>query len=70
VLALIPLNFDGFLFIADYQSSKKAEITSRVADNFVGWEKDHALFDRELEKVIRSVRADEHARGNPPPSKL
>jgi hypothetical protein len=27
------------LFSADYQSGKKAEITSRVAANFVGWEK-------------------------------
>ena len=43
VLALIPLNMDGFLFTADYQNGKKAEINSRVAANFVGWEKDHAL---------------------------
>ena len=49
VPALIPLNLDSFLFSADYQSGKKAEITNRVAANFVGWEKDHTLFDRELE---------------------
>src|SRR5664279_804147 len=48
VCALIPLNLDGFLFSADYQSGKKAEITSRVAANFVGWQKDQGLFDREL----------------------
>jgi hypothetical protein len=48
-------------FSADYQSGKKAEITSRVAANFVGWEKGHALFDRELEEVIRPLRADEGA---------
>ena len=70
VLALIPLNLDGFLFSADYQSGKKAEITSRVAANFVGWEKDHALFDRELEKVIRALRTADHGRERPPPARL
>ena len=66
----IPLNLDGFLFSADYQSGKHAEITSRVAANFVGWEKDHALFDRELEKVIRALRTGEGGREKPPPAKL
>jgi hypothetical protein len=70
VLALIPLNLDGFLFSADYQSGKKAEITSRVAANFVGWEKDHVLFDRELGKVIRAVRTGEGDREKPPPARL
>ena len=49
---------------------KKAEITSRVAANFVGWEKDHALFDRELEKVIRALRTGEGSRERPPPVRL
>ena len=70
VLALIPLNLDGFLFSADYQSGKKAEITSRVAANFVGWEKDHALFDRELDKVIRALRTGEGGHEQPPSPRL
>ena len=49
---------------------KKAEITSRVAANFVGWENDHPVFDRELEKVIRALRAQEGGREKPPPARL
>jgi hypothetical protein len=66
----IPLNLDGFLFSADYQSGKHAEITSRVAANFVGWERDLTLFDRELEKVIRALRTDDGGREIAPKSKL
>ena len=70
MLALIQLKLAGFLFSADYQSGMKPEITRRVAANFVGWEKDHALCDRELEKVIRASRTDERGREKPPGSKL
>ena len=65
----IPLNLDGFLFSADYHSGKKPETTSRVAANFVGREKDTALFDREVEKVIRALRAGGGGREKPPPAR-
>ena len=61
---------DGFLFSADYQSGKKGELTSPVAANFVGWEQDHALFDRELGKVIRALRTGADGREKPPPARL
>jgi hypothetical protein len=64
------LDLDSFLFSADCQSGKKAEITSRVAANFVGWEKDPARFDRELGKVIRALRTDDTGRENPPSPRL
>jgi hypothetical protein len=38
--------------------------------NFVGLEKDHTLFDRELEKVIRALRTDEGGREKPPSARL
>ena len=70
VLALIPLNLDGFLFSDDYQSGKKSEIMSRVAANFVGWETDSALLGRELEKVIRALKTGDAGRAKPPEPKL
>jgi hypothetical protein len=45
--------FDSFFPQPGASKVRFAEIKSRVTANFVGWEKDNALFDRELEKVIR-----------------
>ena len=67
---MLPLNLDGFLFSDDYPSRKKAEITSRVAANFVGWEKGQARFDRELREVIRPLRTGEGRREKSPSARL
>jgi len=70
VLAIIPLNLDGQLFDPKWEDWKKQHLTTRLASDFVGWEKDHALFNREVEKVIFALRADEGGREKPPQSKL
>jgi hypothetical protein len=51
-------------------TSTSRSVSGRVAANFLGWEKGHALFERELEKVIRALRTGEGGREQPPPARL
>jgi hypothetical protein len=57
-LALIPLNLDGYMFGSEWQTAKAQQIKSRLAADFTGWESDNAKFEREFERVVKSLRTD------------
>ena len=63
VLALIPLNLDGYLFT--WGSGKAKQVKSRVAADFTGWESDNAKFDQEFEKVVKALQTKDEGRELP-----
>ncbi len=63
VLALIPLDLDGYL-LNGWESGKKNIVCSRFAADFKGWVNDGGKFDKEVEKVIRALRPELGGGGN------
>ena len=70
VLALIPLDLDGYFFSNAWQSGKKRQLQSRLAADFKNWQQSDGSFERELVKIVRALRADALVREAPPETKL
>jgi hypothetical protein len=70
VLAIIPLNLDGYMFDPQWQDWKKQHLTARLAADFTGWKWSNKKFEQQLERVVKALRADAGAREAPPKPRL
>lgn len=70
VLALIPLDIDGYMFSGNWRSGKERQVKSRLAADFKGWEEDDAKFQAGLEKVLKALRSGDGGREPPPKPRL
>jgi len=67
VLALIPLNLDGFL-LDGWSSAKATQVKERLAADFTGWETDNGKFEAQFKRVVQALRADDGRQPAPPAS--
>jgi hypothetical protein len=69
ILTLIPLDLDGYL-LKGWVNGKASQVRSRLAADFQGWEHNFAIFQKQVENVIRALHTDDTAREPPPQQKL
>jgi hypothetical protein len=70
VLALIPLNLDGFMFSDEWTGAHASTMRKRLAADFTGWKRSTKKFDEQFERVVKALRADSGKREPPPVPKL
>ncbi len=49
MLAIIPLDLDGYLFDPQWQDWSKQHLTDRLGADFRGWEADKAKFEEQFQ---------------------
>ncbi|HEX9987570.1 MAG TPA: toll/interleukin-1 receptor domain-containing protein [Chloroflexia bacterium] len=68
VLALIPLDLDGYL--RNWKNGKAQQVRSRLAADFKGWERDNSIFEKQFERVMKALMAEDAGREAPPTPRL
>jgi TIR domain len=68
VLALIPLDLDGY--VLTWNSGKASMLRSRYIADFKNWKDNDKKFEQQIGLLIRALRADQGGRNSPPPGKL
>lgn len=53
---LIPLDLDGYLFSEEWRSGKAVTVRTRLAGDFVGWDKQPAKFQHALNRLLAALR--------------
>lgn len=59
-----------YMFSGKWNSGKSAQVKSRLAADFTGWETDNERFNEQVDRVATALRADAGGRERPPDSKL
>lgn len=66
---ILPLDLDGYLFDG-WMGVEATKVRKRLASSFKGWETDNSVFEREFERVVAALRADEGGQEVPPDPRL
>ena len=60
---IIPVMIDRYL-LDGWEDGLAADLRSRLAADFTGWEHDDAKFEEQFERVVKALRADQGVREN------